>query len=104
MVSFSSEDLPSDMQIDTMVTIIDNDIGKHYSSADCNFASLYILYNYTVVGFDPTSYTVTEGTDPSVTLTVFRTGNEDLPATVNFATVPGTADGKDCTHTHMVAA
>ena len=38
-------------------------------------------------------YSVMEGVDPSVTLTVFRTGNIDLPANVTFSTVPGTADG-----------
>ena len=44
------------------------------------------------VGFDPTTYTVTEGPGAFVTLTIFRRGNIDLPANVTFMTSPGTAE------------
>ena len=46
-----------------------------------------------MVGFDPISYTVTEGDDEFVRVTIVRMGNIDLTANVNLTTVPGTADG-----------
>ena len=48
---------------------------------------------YTVVGYNLTVYAVTEGVDASVTLTIVRSGNLDLPANVTFMTVPGSAGG-----------
>ena len=50
------------------------------------------MYSCTVVGFDPTAYTVTEGPDAFVTLTIFRRGNINLTANVNLTTAPGTAE------------
>ena len=47
-----------------------------------------------VVGFESIVYTVIEGNDSFVRLTVFRTGNTDLSGNVSFSTAPGTADGK----------
>ena len=52
-------------------------------------AILFLL----VVGFFPTIYTVMEGVDPFVTLTLFRTGNINLTASVDLTTVPGSAVG-----------
>lgn len=42
--------------------------------------------------FNPRSYTVTEGHDAFVTVTLNRTENLDVPASLIFNTVSGTAD------------
>ena len=53
----------------------------------------------TVVGFDPVSYSVIEGVNPSAILTIVRSGNLQLPANVTFMTIPGSADGMHGAHT-----
>lgn len=51
-----------------------------------------------MVGFDPTVYTVTEGVNEVVLLTLVRSGNTDLSASVSFMTLTGTADGMFVQH------
>ena len=94
VVSFSSEDIPADRQDmipNPTVIIIDNDISECIIIR-CHSLSLFLTCLYAVVGFAPTVYSVTEGVVPSVTLTVFRTGNVNLTANVTFMTVPGSAE------------
>lgn len=51
-------------------------------------------FSLTDVGFQPLSYTVTEGVDSFVRLTLFRTGSTDIPALVNITTLFDTATGE----------
>ena len=51
-----------------------------------------------MVGFDPTVYTVTEGVNEVVVLTLVRSGNTNLSANVSFMTLTGTADGMCMQH------
>ena len=44
------------------------------------------------IGFDPTSYTVNED-DGTVTLIVQKTGENEIPVTVDISTFAGTAGG-----------
>lgn len=45
------------------------------------------------VGFDPTSYSVTEGVNDTATLIVVMSGMADISVTVNVTTVSSTAQG-----------
>ena len=90
IVSFSSTDIPDMQDLPTpMVTIIDNDIGEDSIAKH----STLPFFFFVVVGFDPIAYTVAEGDDLFVILTLVRSGNVDLTANVSFMTVPGSADG-----------
>ena len=55
-----------------------------------------------MIGFEPVSYTVVEGLDDVVTLTAFRTSVADIPASINFTTIAGTANGTHHIHTHLL--
>ena len=54
-----------------------------------------------VVGFNQTSYTVFEGTESVVILSILRKGHLDSTTNVTVIAQPGTADGKVsfCIHT-----
>ena len=56
--------------------------------------------SHVVFGFETTSYTVVEGTDSAVRLTLFRDGAIDIPAVVDISTVTGTATGGEMKHTN----
>ena len=51
------------------------------------------------VTFAATSYTVTEGVEGSVELTLVRTGGTSLFSNVTVTTTPGSASGKLASHT-----
>lgn len=59
---------------------------------------IIIFVVYIVVGFNPSTYSVNERPGSLVPLVVTRSGNTDLPASVTLRTVPGTADGRQTTH------
>ena len=46
-----------------------------------------------MVSFDPTSYTVVEGTDPTANLMLVRSGDLSRSVVVTVFTNPGTANG-----------
>ena len=63
--------------------------------------SLHILLCYLkpcpplcpVIGFDPTTYEVTEREDAFVRMSLFRTGNTELSGSVTLVTIPDSAEG-----------
>ena len=46
-----------------------------------------------MVSFEPTTYTVTEGENPTADLMLVRGGNTDREVVVTVSTSPGTATG-----------
>ena len=54
-----------------------------------------------MVSFDPTSYTVVEGTDPTAELMLVRSGDLSRSVVVEVFTNPGTAGDISCDTLHM---
>ena len=54
-----------------------------------------------MVSFDPTSYTVVEGTEPTAELMLVRSGDLSRSVVVTVFTNPGTASGISCDTLHM---
>ena len=75
------------------ITIIDGD-GRFCGSSCTNIAkSCILLCPGVIIRFRPTDYTVREGVDGVVTLSVVKLGHSDIPVTATLTTVSGTAEG-----------
>ena len=75
------------------ITIIDQD-GRFCGSSCTNITeSCILLCPGVIIRFRPTGYTVREGVDSVVTLSVVKLGHSDIPVTTTLTTVSGTAEG-----------
>ena len=58
-----------------------------------NYYCPLLTFFFSAIGFNPTTYTATEGVDSHVILTLFRTGNANFTGNVTLITAPVTANG-----------
>ena len=79
------------------ITIIDGDGRSCGSSCGRSIAkkSCILLCPGVIIRFRPTDYTVSEGVDGVVTLSVVKLGRSDIPVTATLTTASGTAEGID---------
>ena len=75
------------------ITIIDGDGRFCGSCCQISLKSSILLCPGVIIRFRPTDYTVREGVDSVVTLSVVKLGRSDIPVTANLTTASGTAEG-----------